>query len=178
MISDHLHLISKGTRLTDTFLACDGGLHQGQKLNVSSSKFMVISLCRIELLFHVGCYIFIFCVMKPCVKNITMTLLWARIRLKLPASRLVTQPFIQGADQIYYQSSASMAFVRGIHRWPVNSPHKGQVTQKMFPFDDVIMRKCGKHRWKSSRNDIRYTCLYFNSPNTRIHCSQNIRSHG
>ena len=27
----------------------------------------------------------------------------------------------------------------GIHRWPVDSPHKGPVTQKMFPFDDVIM---------------------------------------
>ena len=33
----------------------------------------------------------------------------------------------------------SLAFVRGIHRWPVNSPHKGPVTRKMFPFDDVIM---------------------------------------
>ena len=31
------------------------------------------------------------------------------------------------------------AFVRGIHRWPVNSPHKWPVTRKMFPFDDVIM---------------------------------------
>ena len=38
-----------------------------------------------------------------------------------------------------YQSSASLAFVRGIHRWPVNSPHKWPVTRKMFPFDDVIM---------------------------------------
>ena len=27
----------------------------------------------------------------------------------------------------------------GIHRWPVNSPHKGPVTWKMFPFDDVII---------------------------------------
>ena len=27
----------------------------------------------------------------------------------------------------------------GIHRWPVNSPHKGPVTRKMFPFDDVSM---------------------------------------
>ena len=27
----------------------------------------------------------------------------------------------------------------GIHRWPVNSPHKGSVTWKMFPFDDVMM---------------------------------------
>ena len=27
----------------------------------------------------------------------------------------------------------------GNSRWPVNSPHKGPVTRKMFPFDDVIM---------------------------------------
>ena len=35
--------------------------------------------------------------------------------------------------------SGSLAFVRGIHRWPMDSPHKGPVTRKMFPFDDVIM---------------------------------------
>ena len=44
-----------------------------------------------------------------------------------------------GTAQRKHQSSASLAFVRGIHRWPVNSPHKGPVTRKMFPFDDVIM---------------------------------------
>ena len=38
-----------------------------------------------------------------------------------------------------HQSSASLAFVRGIHRWPVNSPHKGPVTRNYFPYDDVIM---------------------------------------
>ena len=37
------------------------------------------------------------------------------------------------------ESSASLAFVRGIHRGPVNSPHKWPVTRKMFPFDDVIL---------------------------------------
>ena len=37
------------------------------------------------------------------------------------------------------QSSASLDFVRGIYRWPVNSPHKEPVTRKMFQFDDVIM---------------------------------------
>ena len=42
-------------------------------------------------------------------------------------------------DQRKNQSSASLAFVWGIHRWPVNSPHKGPVTRKMFPFDGVIM---------------------------------------
>ena len=44
-----------------------------------------------------------------------------------------------GADQRKQQSSASLAFVRGIYRGPVNSPHKWPVTRKMFPFDDVIM---------------------------------------
>ena len=44
-----------------------------------------------------------------------------------------------GTDERKHQSSASLAFVRGIHRWPVNSPHEGPVTRKMFPFDDVIM---------------------------------------
>ena len=44
-----------------------------------------------------------------------------------------------GADQRKHQSSASLAFVRRIHQWPVNSPHKWPVTRKMFPFDDVIM---------------------------------------
>ena len=44
-----------------------------------------------------------------------------------------------GAEQRTHQSSASLASVRGIHRWPMNSPHKGPVTRKMFPFEDVIM---------------------------------------
>ena len=44
-----------------------------------------------------------------------------------------------GQDQRKHQSSASLAFVRGIHRWPVNSPHKGPVTRKMFPFHDFII---------------------------------------
>ena len=65
-----------------------------------------------------------------------------RWRLKSPASRLFIQPFIQGVDQRKYQSSPSQAFVRGIHRWPVNSPHKGPVARKMFPFDNVIMKQC------------------------------------
>ena len=43
------------------------------------------------------------------------------------------------ADQRKHQSFASLAFVRGIHRWPVNSPHIGPVTRKMFAFDDVII---------------------------------------
>ena len=49
-----------------------------------------------------------------------------------------------GADQTKHQSSASLAFVRGIYRWPVNSPYIWPVTREMFPFDDVIMTKRNK----------------------------------
>ena len=46
-----------------------------------------------------------------------------------------------GTDERKHQSSASLAFVKGIHRWPVNSPHERPVARKMFPFDDVIMHR-------------------------------------
>ena len=41
------------------------------------------------------------------------------------------------ADESKHHSSATLAFVWGIYRGPVNSPHKWPVTRKMFPFDDV-----------------------------------------
>ena len=55
---------------------------------------------------------------------------------------IVYSTVYSGAYQRKHQSSASLAFVRGIHRWPVNSSHKWPVTRKMFPFDDVIMNSC------------------------------------
>ena len=53
---------------------------------------------------------------------------------------MVYSTFCSGADQRKHQSFASLAFVRGIHRWLLNSPYKGPVTREMFPFDDVIMK--------------------------------------
>ena len=62
------------------------------------------------------------------------------------------------ADQRKHQSFASLASVWGIHRRPVNSPHKWPVTRKMFPFDDVIMS------WQ--------TCVYDSHKHHRIeNCS-------
>ena len=52
---------------------------------------------------------------------------------------IVYSTFYSSADQRKHQRSASLAIVRGIHRWPMNSPHKWPVTRKMFPFDDVIV---------------------------------------
>ena len=61
------------------------------------------------------------------------------IASQITSLAIVYSTVYSDANQRKYQSSASLAFVRGIHRGPVNSPHKGPVTRKMFPFDDVIM---------------------------------------
>ena len=46
---------------------------------------------------------------------------------------------------------------------PVNSPHKGPVTRKMFPFDDVIMfgtHRVGKQAWVCIQDGIECVCLW------------------
>ena len=51
---------------------------------------------------------------------------------RITSLKIAYSTFYSGVDQRKHQSSASLAFVRGIHRWPVNSPHKWPVTQKCF----------------------------------------------
>ena len=63
---------------------------------------------------------------------------------------IVYSTIYSGADQRKHQSSASLAFVRG----PVISPHKGPVTRKMFPFDDVIMSHRQQRPLDRHRQDI------------------------
>ena len=61
------------------------------------------------------------------------------IASQITSLTIVYSTVYSGADQRKHQNSASLTFVRGIHRGSGNSPHKGPVTRKMFPFDDVIM---------------------------------------
>ena len=63
---------------------------------------------------------------------------------------IVCSTVYSGANQRRHQSSASLAFVRGIHWWPVDSPPKGPVIQKMFSFDDVIMIPLCFSTWSGS----------------------------
>ena len=79
-----------------------------------------------------------------------MTSYWVRWRLKPPASRLFTQPFIQGADE--RNIKASLAFASGIYRRPANYPLKWLAKRNMFPFDDVIMIS-----WEDSGNQKPFT---------------------
>ena len=62
------------------------------------------------------------------------------IASQITSLTIVYSTIYPGADQSKHQSSASLAFVWGIHRGLLNSPHKWPVTWKMFLFDDVIMK--------------------------------------
>ena len=58
---------------------------------------------------------------------------------QIPRFAIVYSTGYSGADKRKHQSSASLAFVWGIHRWPMISPQKWPVMRKMFPLDDIIM---------------------------------------
>ena len=91
------------------------------------------------------------------------------IASQITSLTIVYSTVYSDADQTKYESSASLAFVQGIHRGPVNSPHKWRVTRKMLPFDDVFMI-CEK--------SSRCTCRYIISISTKqqnnsepMHCN-------
>ena len=71
------------------------------------------------------------------------------IASQITSLTIVYSTVYSDADESKHQSYASLAFVPGIRRRPVNSPHKWPVTRKMRPFDDVIMLHAhigmGKH---------------------------------
>ena len=62
------------------------------------------------------------------------------------------------ADQRKHQSSKSLTSVRGIHRWAVNSPHKGAVTRKflhlMTPWCDFLPKWTQKLAVKHFKREI------------------------
>ena len=76
------------------------------------------------------------------------------------APRITSLTIVYGADERKHQSSVSLAFVPGIRRWPVNSPHKWTVTRKLFPFDDVTMGKWQWQWWQISGVTIFSSSVY------------------
>ena len=59
------------------------------------------------------------------------------IASQITSLTIIYSAVYSGADQRKHQSSVSLAFEWGIHRWPVNSPHKGPVTRKKFHHANV-----------------------------------------
>ena len=83
----------------------------------------------------------IFSIMHTAMKTIAHynDVIMSSMASQITSFTIVYSTVYSGVDHRNHQRSASLVCVRGIHRWPVNSPHKGPVTRKMFPFDDVIM---------------------------------------
>ena len=82
------------------------------------------------------------------------------IASQITSLTIVYSTVYSDADQRKHQSSASLAFVWGIHRGPVSSPHTWPVTRKMLPFYDVIMR------WNSEQLMLTY-CMQITFTITR-----------
>ena len=106
-------------------------LQATREVMISRQPFWIMPLFSASAVFHYNDVI-----MSTIASQITsLTILYSTV--------------YSGADQRKHQSSASLAFVRGIYRGPVNFPHKGLVTRKMFPFDDVIMRNQYRKVWRT-----------------------------
>ena len=81
------------------------------------------------------------CIHVSCTPFGCSDVMTTAMESQITSVTIVYSTVYSGADQRKHQSSVSLAFVRGIHRSPVNSPLIGPVTRKMFSFDDVIMRR-------------------------------------
>ena len=88
---------------------------------------------------------------------------------------IVYSTVYSGADQRKHQSSASLSFVRGIPRWPVNSPHKWPVTRKKVSIwwrhHEMLQQsipKIGRINWQNNTHcTISYSRKCFLHKNSR-----------
>ena len=97
-------------------------------------------------------------------------ILMGAMAFQITSLTIVYSTVYLGADHRNRQSSASLACVRWIHRWPVNSPHIWPITpiwpitRQMFPFDDVIMLQNDFGtiiHWASQRLTIQTYCVCY-----------------
>ena len=103
---------------------------------MSTMPFSKVEFCIICQVSYMGKWIFHY----ENLRNIQLgDVIMSAMASQITSLTIVCSTVYSGAAQRKHQSSASQVFVQGIHRWPVNSPHKGPTTRKMFPFDDVII---------------------------------------
>ena len=89
--------------------------------------------------------------------SVKRTIHYSGVIMRVMASHILSVSIVYssvwlGTEQSKHQSSASSAFERGIHRWPLNSLHKGPVMRKRFPFHDFIVSRLSmiirsRHDW-------------------------------
>ena len=112
-----------------------GGLYNHQHiagLDVTNAPFVNLSIS--DIVWYCNSYV----LHSP---NLFNTLLWRHngrdgVSLYQPHDCLLNHSFKRRSRET---SKLRLTGLWGIHRWPVNSPHKWPVARKMFTFDDVIM---------------------------------------
>ena len=133
---DHTNKICTDIPFTTTL-----STHQEIWPSILVSNFRLLSVLKIEwILKHCIHIALILRISDP--RGWILSSRWrhnGRDSVLITSLTIVYSTVYSDADQRQHQSSASLAFVWGIHRGPVNSPHKWPVTRKIFPFDDVIM---------------------------------------
>ena len=108
----------------------------------------------------------------PCMNSAKATgysdVIMRAMASQITGVSIVFSTVCSDADQRNHQSSAPLAFVRGIHRWSVNSPHKWPVTRKMFPLDDAIVWFQVLAAWVTDHHIHRRHWRVGNHPLTKI----------
>ena len=140
LLSKHIRHITSGLQQkidvpTASFITCEKRKNYSSVSVVKSmSKYGQIDFPCVSRIVHAALlpqFCFILCFMYTKQKTIWKTCHYSNVTMSLKASQItgvsmVCSTVCFGADQRKHQSSASLAFARGIHRWPVNSPHKGE----------------------------------------------------
>ena len=75
--------------------------------------------------------------LKPDDSALFFKIQWLHMSVRSFRISSKTQPLVQAYIKEDIKVPLHWICVRGIHRRPVNSPHKWPVTRKMLPFDDV-----------------------------------------
>ena len=91
--------------------------------------------------------ILVFCVHVTIVLHHYSDIIMSMMASQITSLTIVYSTVYSGADQRKHQSSASLAFVWGIHRWPVNSPHKGPVMHDV-QFSCAMTQPLLAHHWR------------------------------
>ena len=113
-----------------------------------------------------------------CIKTHYTDIIMGAIASQITSLTIVYSIVYSDADQRKHQSSASLAFVLGIHRGPVNSPHNWPVTRKMFPFDDVIMYNLTQTKLSLNYPTSAVSALRWQWRHNELDCVPNPRRRG
>ena len=116
-------------------------IHIDQYLNANTKRSMQIQIMDRASQFQTAISLFLslFWIPTSIWRNHYGDVIMGGIASQITSLTIVYSTVYSDADQRKHQSSASLTFVRRIHRWPMNSPLKGPVTRKMFPLHEIII---------------------------------------